>query len=468
MPPRRSAAVERESASSALPFPAPVVHAVFAQLSAADRGRCACVSRAWRAAVADPALWARLVLEKGQGDAVLLGASAAARGGLTHLNISAACARVTLDAVTRVAAANAASLLELRYLDSSAPARLDRVGCRYVRPETCTRLVHTAPRLRELHANVACSSTQASALLAGDGALVPLRLRRLLVVYHRRAPEAPLVGLLNQLGAHEPLRELGLTAAPLAADGALDALVAAATARRLEELELVDCPWPGSAARFAGALTRLLDGCATALRKLVVFGSSSEYPRHWLDRQGCALVAEALRRHASLRYLYLGHMLLWDAEPGVGVALLRAATGHPSLASLGVGDTFGSADERANRAAGAALGALVAADAPALRQLSLSRCGLSGRDLEPLCAALARNTHLEWLSLAGNELQPAFINGHLMPSVRSNCSLRKLNVADDRNAAPDAWADAAADAQAWVDNARRARGPGYFEFDDDA
>jgi hypothetical protein len=77
-------------------------------------------------------------------------------------------------------------------------------------------------------------------------------------------------------------------------------------------------------------------------------------------------------------------------------------------------------------AADAALGALVAANAPALTELDVSWNGLSDAALRPLFEALPFNTHLRTLSVVYNGTSDAFARDVLLPAVRANTSLRKL------------------------------------------
>jgi hypothetical protein len=86
---------------------------LLARLPLRARFAAASVCRAWRAALAEPTLWTRLVLEACCCDAMLRAASARARGRLELLDVSDA-PNVTPDALVSVAAANAGALRELR------------------------------------------------------------------------------------------------------------------------------------------------------------------------------------------------------------------------------------------------------------------------------------------------------------------------------------------------------------------
>jgi hypothetical protein len=77
-------------------------------------------------------------------------------------------------------------------------------------------------------------------------------------------------------------------------------------------------------------------------------------------------------------------------------------------------------------AAGAALGALVAANAPALTVLDVSSSNLDDAGLRPLFEALPANTHLRTLNVSYNNTSAAFARDVLLPAVRANTSLTKL------------------------------------------
>jgi hypothetical protein len=87
-------------------------------------------------------------------------------------------------------------------------------------------------------------------------------------------------------------------------------------------------------------------------------------------------------------------------------------------------NTIGDAQD----AAGAALGALVAANAPALLLLSLRDCGLEEAALGLLVDALPRNTHLRILRLGDVTASAAFLRNRLLPAVRANTSLTLLEI----------------------------------------
>jgi hypothetical protein len=144
-----------------------------------------------------------------------------------------------------------------------------------------------------------------------------------------------------------------------------------------------------------------------------------------LDAPAAMLLSNALRLNSTLTGLTLVDVDLWR-DPAVGTALLGALTGHPNLrhVTLSVNDV--AAEHQA--AVGTVLGALVAANAPALQELDVSYCQLGDAGLGPLADALVINTHLRTLGCEGNNLSVAFARNRLMPALITNFSLRELRL----------------------------------------
>jgi hypothetical protein len=80
--------------------------------------------------------------------------------------------------------------------------------------------------------------------------------------------------------------------------------------------------------------------------------------------------------------------------------------------------------------AGAVLGALVAAHAPALKVLAVPRCALGDEGLGPLVDALAANTHLRELDCSNNGISETFVLNRLQPALLDGTSLRCLTLAE--------------------------------------
>jgi hypothetical protein len=115
---------------------------------------------------------------------------------------------------------------------------------------------------------------------------------------------------------------------------------------------------------------------------------------------------------------------LWDDVAAVAT-LLGALTAHPSLRTLSLAHNP-LAHEAEHAAAGAALGALLAANAPALTELDVPACDLGDAGMAPLLQALPHNTHLRKLDVSHSHMSEAFARDVLLPAVRANASLRSL------------------------------------------
>jgi hypothetical protein len=143
-----------------------------------------------------------------------------------------------------------------------------------------------------------------------------------------------------------------------------------------------------------------------------------------LDQPAAALIADALHANKTLTSLRLPACGLWDDVAGAAL-LLGALAAHHSLRTLNFNSNLLHDGDQAP-ALGAALGALVAADAPALHELNVSHSGLGDAGLGPLVDALPLNTHLRTLNLSYNNCTDDFVRDRLLPAVRANTSLRLL------------------------------------------
>jgi hypothetical protein len=213
----------------------------------------------------------------------------------------------------------------------------------------------------------------------------------------------------------------------------IDALVAAP---RLERFYLEEagptgalCLLPEGAPHFARLIR---DG--TSLREFKVYGDGLQM----LDRRGGAAMAEALRANVRLSMLQLHGIDLWGCREAA-LAVLAALVGHPSLRTLKLRASAPRASDR--EAAGHALAALLAADAPALESLDIEYWELGESALTPFLAALGRNSHLQWLFVGCNadaqEWSPGFMEEVMLPAVRSCTSLRFLSARASHDAAMD-------------------------------
>jgi hypothetical protein len=226
------------------------------------------------------------------------------------------------------------------------------------------------------------------------------------------------------MAAHASLLHVALIGAPLHTLAVLDAVVDAALACQCVRLRFWSCHLTPAS---APALTRLLSGgCLTEL--------SIGQQEQLLDGPSAALLCDVLRANATLTSFSMCADVWRDAD--AATALLGALTGHSSLRTLMM--TKNRVLEASAAAAGAALGALVAANAPALIELDVSVSFLGDAGLRPLFEALPHNTNLRTLNVAGSDMSEAFARDVLLPAVRTNTSLRKLEACENFAAKADA------------------------------
>jgi hypothetical protein len=372
--------------------------------------RCAEVCRGWRAVLSDASVWLRLDLSPAGGvaratDALVRAAAARAAGRLQALDLSG-CTRITQEVIRAVAAENAGALVELRLAE---PEPDSQAHCASV--DELEALLQAAPLLRVLEADVACSSAEeARRMLRNEAPFGPLHVRTLRS--EGLADAAAVQSFAQDALAHAWLTGLYLNGAPLNEPAALDAVIDLALQRRLTYLALYAC---GLSPASAPSLARLVDG--SALRTLAVENLDARL----LDEPAAVLLGNALSANTPVTSLALQLVDLFN-DGAAAAELLGALTAHLSLQKLDFSFNSGAPGHApgALAAAGAALGALVAANAPALRELDLYQCGLRDAGLGPLVDALPANTHLRSLDCRSNIVSDAFMRERLLPAVRAN------------------------------------------------
>jgi hypothetical protein len=403
-------------------LPLSLSHLIFLALPADARGRASCVCRAWRDALAQPSLWTRLdmsiVRVKRQRFATVLhGAAGRARGELRQLELSQQ--EVVWDVLLRLLTANAGSLCELHLHTPQATKML------YAASPLVMAVSAAAPLLHVLLAeHVWCKWEDAPRILRAEPPFAALQVRHTLVV-HFSASQVDIVGGMERFGPFATaLADTALQPALLnvsvwhldtAQPAVLGALVDAALARRLRELTLQSCTPPAAA-----PLARLLAGGSLAVFEICRTRAAGT---PLFDVDGAALVADALCVNTALTKLKLHQANLCD-DLRVAELLLGALVGHPSLRELWTNGEGTPADNLS--AFGALLGALVAADAPALQILVCSCNALGDAGMAPIVEALALNCHLRKLDLRDNGMSEEFARERLLPAVLANTSLREL------------------------------------------
>jgi hypothetical protein len=411
MPPRGAAAAPAGGDPFAA-LPHALALAIFSRLTVEQRLRCIEVCRGWRATLNDHAAWMQLDLTRADGgvcsEALLRAATSRAGGQLKALSL-ACTLHVSLCAF---AAANAATLQELRV---SAPAGEPPI---YRSLREMEELLHAAPQLRTLEADVQCgNAAEAHRVLRNEPPFGPLRLRQLrMSTYAATADEV--LALAAALAAHAWLTGIWLIGAPLDAPAALDAVVDAALARRLSSVQLTHCRLLPAA---GPALARLLGG--DVLTELYI----DNLHRLLRDAPAATLLANALRANTSLTALSLPALIVWY-NVAAAAELIYALTAHPRLRLLDLSRDHGGYGGLGIAAVGAALAALLLANAPALQTLDICRSSLRDEGMGPVVEALRHNTHLTKLDCKENDMSEAFARDVLLPAVRANAALRELVV----------------------------------------
>jgi hypothetical protein len=411
MPPRGTAAApDGEDPFAALPHE--VALAIFSRLTVEQRLRCIEVCRGWRATLRDHAAWLQLDLSRADGaacsEALLRAATSRAGGQMQALRL--ACGPAVWGMPTRmhgalcaVVAANAGALRELCVHKPS--------GAFGLRLAELEALLAAAPQLRVLHACAECTSAEEThRLLRGEPPFAPLRLRE---VSAHDLPADAVLSLAADVADCASLTGLQLVGVPLGAAGALDAVVDAALARRLSSVALYNC--------------RLTPAAAPAIARLAAGGSLTALNLGgnylMLDEATAVLLGDALRANTSLQAFSMDHGELWR-DAAAGAALVGLLTGHPSLRVLSLSGNYPRVDGAG--VAGAALAALLLANAPALQTLDISFCQMGDEAMRPVVEALRHNTHLTKLDCSRSGVSDNCARDELLPAVRANTSLRKL------------------------------------------
>jgi hypothetical protein len=410
MPPRRSArvaAVAERACTALAPLPHALLLFVFSLLPVHERAKAALVCRGWRTVLTERSLWTRLDVSPASGvpralvtEPLLRGAAARSGNQLVSLNVAGFRDSLSDVQLLAVVAANGGTLRELRAGITWGEGMIEG--------RVAEAILRAAPQLRVLHAGVQCGDVAtARRVLLGAPPFGPLRLTQLGMVMHGAAPDE-LLAL-----ASEQLDGLFLAQAPLGTPAALDALADAVHAHGVKSLGLANCDLSPAS---APALARLLAG---GLHELQVWA----YRRTLLHAYAARLLANALRASTTLTSLLLDDIGVWD-DPAAAEMLLAALTAHPTLRELSL--PCNPCQWTARAAVGRALGALVAANAPALDSLLLMDCDLGDAGLRALVDALPGNTHLRSLNCLGNGMSAAFARTRLLPAVLANSSLRTL------------------------------------------
>ncbi len=352
----RIVAAGEHAAPALAPLPLALVLHILSLLPVDCRLLCAGVCRSWRAS--------RVVT-----DGLLHAAAARAGGQLVALDVDGS-ERVTFDALLAVVTANGV----LRELGTGNIWSPDDERGFLLDTDELEELLRAAPRLVVCEADVECDElAPAHRLLRNEPPFAPLRVHTFEFDGEEAdVDEAAVLALAADIASHVHLEWLKLNHTPLSTAAALDAVVDAALMRRLTDVMLHLCDLSPES---APGLVRLVGG--GALAELDIFGGRRL--QQLLDAAAALALGTALRASGTLTALSLWSVNLWLDPAAATALLLGALTGHLSLRSLDM--SYNSVYPASRDEAGAALGALVAANAPALQhagaraQLPPGRCG---------------------------------------------------------------------------------------------
>jgi hypothetical protein len=277
--------------------------------------------------------------------------------------------------------------------------------------ENIVAILAAAPRLQVLNAvYVRGRSTPLLPVLRNG----PLRVKDLRVWFEGVSEDGALA-FAPAVAAHESLIGLSVDCVDFARG--VNALVNAATERRLSRLEVNECVLD---AEFIPALARLLQ--LGSLTKLEVFNCD------WFHNaeESVPMLGAALRACTTLTHLKLGLIPFNGASHRTVTELLDAAAALPALSVL---ELLGGIDGVLDISAfGRALGALLRANLPSLRTLRVLTSLPGEEGLVPLLDGLAANTNLRQLNCdVDNDLSEAFKRDRLDPALAALAARAQLD-----------------------------------------
>jgi hypothetical protein len=419
-------------------LPLPLAQRIFLALPPDTRGRACCVCRAWRDALAEPALWTRLEMSNFAPRrllSVLHGAAGRARGQLCALDLSRQ--HVARDVLLQVLTAYAGSLREVHVGILTADAEVTApLAVTLPRTASVAEVMAAAPLLQVLKTSVSGMWETAPRVLRKEPPFAALELLNLGVKFSPPYPPsiyggiervAPFAAALADAALQPTLSRVSVNCADTAQPAVMGALVDAALARRLRKLTFFSCSPPA-----AVPLARLLAEGSLAFLE-VGLSFDGEEPLPVFDAAAAALVADALRINRTLMELRLAYAFLC-VDMRVAVLLLGGLVGHPSLRLLRfVGERTTNAED--GSAFGAALAALIAADAAELQVLECcdNHC-LGDAGLAPIVEALALNRHLRKLDVSNTDMSEVFARDRLLPALQqANTTLREFKCVGDES-----------------------------------
>jgi len=353
MAPRLRSAVVRFDA-----LPEPVLRVILLALPVDARARAACVCRSWRAFLADPTLWQVLDLTEAGGveaarvtENLVRGAVQRAAGRLRTVNFTYLHHPLEVRQLLEIASNGA----ELQQANTKNALIVEDLQAVFAAP---------APRLQVLNTRVFGQCTELLPILRNSPPYGPVRASHATIWFDDEVAAADVLASAAAVKAHESLKSLSLSGAGFALG--LNALVDAASERRVESLTMTRrCVMD---AESVPALARLVKRGSLTFLDIRCNG----FPH---ASEACVLeLCAALRACRMLKCL----QLRLNPPDGAGAShrivteLLNSAAAMPALSELSLAES----NLLDPVAAGRAFGALLAANLPNLRFLSVNGCGL--------------------------------------------------------------------------------------------
>ena len=408
MPPRRSARlVELANPHFQLPFPPNVVALFFSLLPLDARLRAREVCRGWRFFLEDACFWTHVDLSKSCGVnprflfredlALIRAACARAKGALHALDLSGVDS-LSLDEVAELVAENGESL---RALTTPYSLELDA--------ENVARLREAAP-LCVLNCLVKCDGAEAVAMMRCE----------LVCPYYLQVDsldtQQQQTDFAAALASRTGMKELYLENGNLAGGAELEDLSRATIAAGVERVFFLICRLTPMA---LPALTLLLR--PSALRSLSIYNDGVSL----FTGPDLPAFCDALRSNSIPDQIILQKCDLW-ADPADAGMVLAALAARTTPFSLGLDGNRVGETQAQQFAAGTQLAQLITAGG--LEELNLNDCNLGEIGLVPIFKALSRATRLNTLWFNNEEMSREFARDVVLPAVRANTSLRRLDL----------------------------------------
>jgi hypothetical protein len=281
-------------------------------------------------------------------------------------------------------------------------------------------VLRCTPNLRLLEVNLRGRTCELWRALSRQPPFEPLHAVSLDLMLPSDAPRDEMLRLFDVLKVQTHMRSLHVCGNLGGTPELVEALINAALTVRLENLKISKSVGFCAAASVP-ALERLLAGGALQSLCIDVFMADGK-----LTADDAARLGAAARACSTLISLTLSGLDLWH-DPAASSALLGALAGHPTLRELSFRHNE-AADSAAAATLGAAICMVLSANAPSLKRLNVSLCGLDDGAAEYLLLGMAACTHLRDINLDQNDFSKAMVRERLEPAMKAMPSFYRRNL----------------------------------------